>query len=70
MAKAFSVFRACVFCSQPFKPESRKTNREFYVCPSPECQEKLEIYNRLIKSRTALLQFIKNMEMKKHGTIE
>lgn len=64
MARVFSAFRACIFCSQPFRPENRKKSYEFYVCKSPECQAKLKLYKRLVKSRAALFEFIRKLELK------
>lgn len=65
MPKGYSTFRACIFCDKPFRPESRIPRRENFVCDNPNCQAKLMLYKRLAKSRTALLAFIKNLELKK-----
>lgn len=64
MAKAYSPLRACTFCGSPFRPDARTQKRENYVCPSVECQAKLKLYKRLLTSHKALLEFIKNLELK------
>jgi hypothetical protein len=64
---SWSVFWACTWCGEPFKPKTRHNGIKNRTCDKPQCQEKLKLYQMLKNDNNALFHFLKNLEIKREG---